>query len=182
MSKGSLLLHPVNPDTRPDLDELESLLEKLGLIGTKIGKLRWNAGKAFLQLLTFMGCSPHVQFEPQSENDDDFCHVSFRNFNSPVMLASINSRPCRCRSCGKPIVTGWQLFDANAEEWQCPHCGHKHQHLSGLRWRNDAGFASLFIEIHSIYPGEAQPIPSMMQQLKSLTGEEWRYFYLHSND
>lgn len=181
MPKGSLLLHPVNPDYQVDTVTLINSLSTTGLVGEVIAKLDWKAGENFLQLLTFMGCSPHIRFEPLSAHDQDYCHVSLQLHEQPVLAFSANSRPPRCRSCGKPVVAAWNDFEVSGHSWRCNHCEMLHSSVMQLRWRNDAGFARNFIEIHGIFPGEAQPVPSFMKQLETETATPWRYFYLHTS-
>jgi hypothetical protein len=38
----------------------------------------------------------------------------------------------------------------------------------------------VFIEVHNIFPGEAQPVAALLRQLQQLDGSPWRYFYLHT--
>jgi hypothetical protein len=182
MNKGSLLLHPLNTELLPDPETLHETLQRIGFTGEAIDEHSWMAGEQFLQLLTFMGCSPHIRLEPESENDHDYCHISLHQAITPQLLYSDNSRPCRCRNCGKPVVQTWKEYDAGAGSWTCRHCDTPHQRLEELRWRNDSGIAACFIEIHSIYPGEAQPVVSLMKQLEKIVKSDWRYFYLHGQD
>ena len=180
MPKGSLLLHPVDPFFAPEPEKLEVALTTIGFLGRPINSHGWFTGDSFLQLLTFMGCSPHIKLEPESEHDRDFCHITFQASDKPQLLFSANSRPCRCRKCGKPIVTSWNEFHSDASNWHCKHCDHRHDALTEIRWRNDAGMASFMLEIHGIYPGEAQPVDALLSLLNKTAGKEWRYFYLHA--
>ncbi|OOZ38701.1 hypothetical protein [Solemya elarraichensis gill symbiont] len=179
MKKGSLLLHPLETELLPDLETLYATLHRIGFTGDAIDEQSWMVGEQFLQLLTFMGCSPHIRLEPDSEDDHDYCHISLRQAEAPQLLYSNHSRPCRCRSCGKPVVQTWKEFDAGAGIWRCRHCATLHKRLEELRWRNDSGVAVCFVEIHSIYPGEAQPVDSLIKQLEKITSSAWRYFHLH---
>lgn len=182
MNKGSLLLHPLKTGLMPDLETLQATLHSIGFTDDAINERSWMVGEQFLQLLTFMGCSPHIRLEPDSEDDHDFCHISLRLADTPQLLYSEHSRPCRCNNCAKPVVKSWEAFDSNAGSWSCGHCNTPHQRLEELRWRNDSGVAVCFIEIHSIYPGEAQPVDSLMKQLEKVTNSDWRYFYLHGQN
>ena len=136
-------------------------------------------GNRFLQLVTFMGCSPHIRFEPEHPDDDDYCYIRLIESEKTLLLASDNSRTPGCPLCRKPAIADWSLLLGNGQSnlVACQHCGAMSQ-PEELRWRNDAGMARLFIEINSIFPGEAQPVESLMQHLQHETGCQWRYFYL----
>ena len=125
-----------------------------------------------------MGCSPHVRFEPVSPDDDDYCYIRLLSYDSPRLFHSDNSRTPACSYCRKPVAADWQVMENPAAgKLTCQHCM-REQPLSELRWKQDAGMAAFFIEVNSIYPGEAQPVDSFMRQLEQATGSEWRFFYL----
>jgi hypothetical protein len=180
LKNGKLLIHPVAPDCTPDFNNVLQLTDSIGFTGSKIGQeeATYRTGNSFLQLVTFMGCSPHVRFEPAGPDDDDYCYIRFLRFEKPGLLASDNSRTPVCSHCRKPAFSDWSaLADAGASPLVCQHCG-AGVSLAELRWRPDAGMARFFIEINNIFPGEAQPVDSFMQRLEEATGTAWRYFYL----
>lgn len=182
MNQGTLILHPVNPGSRPKLHRLRQLLTGMGLIGGAIAGQRENfyVGEQFLHLITFMGCSPHIRLEPQSGHDNGYCFIRLKSFDTPQVLRSTHARPPRCQACAKPLADAWlEQFETHGAV-TCPHCRHHHQELRQLRWRNDSGMGRVFIEVHNIFPGEAQPVASLLRQLQEIDGSEWRYFYLHS--
>jgi hypothetical protein len=45
-------------------------------------------------------------------------------------------------------------------------------------WRQDAGIARFFIQIEDIFPGEAVPVPTLLQELIQAADCPWRHFYL----
>jgi hypothetical protein len=179
LKNGKLLIHPSRPECRIDIKKLLLLLDSIGFISRdsvqKDGL--FPVGNHFLQLVTFMGCSPHVRLEPEHPGDEDYVYIHLIESPSALLLASDNSRTPGCPRCRKPAFPDWSVFEQENPLLVCQHCGTRL--LPGeLRWRTDAGLARLFIEINSIYPGEAQPVAGMMQQLREATGCEWRYFYL----
>ena len=179
LKNGKLLIHPTSPDCRIDIKNMTLLLDSTVFISKEgLGKHGpFPVGNRFLQLLTFMGCSPHIRLEPEHPGDEDYVYIKLIESESPLLLASDNSRTPACPNCRKPAFPDWSVFEQEEAPLVCRHCGTKVVPET-LRWRNDAGIARFFIEINSIYPGEAQPVDSMMQQLREASGCEWRYFYL----
>ena len=179
MAQGSLFLHATDPQGVIATDHLITQLQSIGLLGESLTapQTGWQVGEAFLQLLTFMGCSPHIRLAPASPTDQDFCHLTLHHYAQPQLLTNPLARVCRCANCGKPMATNWQALDLQASLWECPFCAHRHNDLHSLRWRNDAGYARQFVEIHNIYPGEAQPVDALLERLASLGDVPWRYFY-----
>lgn len=181
MSQGSLILHPENIDSHTDEQQVTQLLLHNGLIGSAIDDMQnsYSAGETFLQLITFMGCSPHVRFEPENDQDNGYCYVTITACETLQIRMSEHARPPRCCTCKKPVGKGWQTAVLQGELISCPHC-HERQRPDQLSWRNDSGMGRFFIEIHNIFPGEAQPVPHLLLQLQSINTHPWRYFYLHS--
>ena len=180
MKNGKLLIHPIMSDFIPDFNKVIQFTDSIEFTGCEIGQKEaaYATGNSFLQLVTFMGCSPHVRFEPAGPDDDDYCYIRFLRFEKARLLASDNSRTPGCSHCRKPAFADWSaLADAGASPLVCQHCG-AGLSLAELRWRPDAGMARFFIEINSIFPGEAQPVDSFMTRLGEATGTPWRYFYL----
>ena len=164
----------------PDFNEVIHISDSMGFIGKKNPheEASYLTGNSFLQLITFMGCSPHIRFEPLSPDDNDYCHIRFLRFDKPTLLASDNSRTPGCSHCRKPAFSDWSaLREPLSTPLVCQHCG-AGLSLAELRWRQDAGMARFFIEINSIFPGEAQPVERFMRRLETATGTAWRYFYL----
>lgn len=181
MNQGILILHPENIDNHPDMQQVTQLLLQEGFIGSTIDGMQnsYSAGEAFLQLITFMGCSPHIRFEPEDEQDKAYCYITLAACDTLQMRVSEHARPPRCCACKKPVGKEWQTAVSQAELITCPHC-HLQQRPDQLVWRNDSGMGRFFIEIHNIFPGEAQPVPRLLQQLQSIDASQWRYFYLHT--
>jgi DNA-directed RNA polymerase subunit RPC12/RpoP len=172
------------PDSTPVVTETERRLQELGLIGPPYAGEQpgFLVGEHFLRLVTFMGCSPYLQLEPPVDGSDRFCHIRLLGpYPYPRLLRGSNTRPPRCPGCRKRIE-GWQekvtLLEANAggSTIECPHCS-RHSTPLELEWQRNAGVSRFFIQITEVFPGEAVPVPALLEQLKG-DGGEWDYFYL----
>lgn len=185
-SLPSLLLYPRDPDYVPDDPaELVSVLQAAGLFGEPISDLpgeRYQAGAAFLQHISFLGCSPAVEFEPQQPGDETFCHVGIRHserlqFRGGPQQVHVHCRQCRHRENDwNTIIDGWQA-DPEHYRYTCPQCATESV-ATDLNWRKTGAFARLFIELFNIYPHEAVPTDGIMKRLREATGVEWKYIYV----
>ena len=181
MNQGILILHPDNCGSHPEMQQVIQLLQRERLIGSSIEGMQssYFAGEMFLQLITFMGCSPHIRFEPEDEQDKGYCYITLADYETLQIRVSEHARPPRCSACKKPVGKAWQTAVSQGEQITCPHC-YQQQRPDQLSWRNDSGMGHFFIEIHNVFPGEAQPVPRLLQQLQIIDASQWRYFYLHS--
>jgi hypothetical protein len=182
MSIGKLILYPRDTESPPPQAEtiIESL-RSLGLIDRPMGSdtNRFLAGKRFLQLISFVGCSPDVCLAPRDNTATDFCHLSICGpFNPPQLIFSGNCRPPRCPAC-KKALTDWKEF-AGKQEIKCNQCGERSR-PEKISWGRHAGYGRIFIEIHNIFPGEAQPVDGLFKQLQQETGMSWDYFFTEAN-
>ena len=178
MNTGSLLLHPASAPSHVDPGRTLDLLRELCFIAEPLqgDGNAYLIGAGFLQLITFMGCSPHIEVEPPADGGMNFCHVELHWMASPRLMFGANTRPPRCPVCRKAMNTPASSV-ASATRLHCPHCGSDCT-VESLLWRRDAGFADCFIEVHSVFPGEAVPTEGLLRRLQSLGGGDWGYFYL----
>ena len=179
MSNGKLLLSPKDPARPPPpLEAVAARLGEIGLLGATLDRTQgtYRAGARFLQLVTFLGCSPYLRFDPAAEGDGDFCHLALVGpFATPRLQYAANTRPPRCPRCGR-LLEGWREF-SDSGTIPCPACDTVHPpHL--LEWGKSGGSGRLFIEIRNIFPGEAVPGEELLQELRDLGCGEWGYFYL----
>ena len=183
MSTGRLIFSFPAPLSREAVQRLLSALTAAGFIGKPLrpGAPEFLAGDRFLQLVTFMGCSPFLQLEPDDVGDGEFCHVRVRGpYREPRFIRGTNTRPPRCPGCRRR-VEAWQPL---AERWEetrdaehrCPECGTETP-FADLEWRQNAGVGRLFIEVTQVFPGEAVPVPALMDLLAE-AGGPWSYFYV----
>jgi hypothetical protein len=179
MSNGSLTLHPKDPNTSPaTAAELVRLLDSIGLLGAPLdpGNAVFRVGDRFLQLISFLGCSPYLRLEPPEDGSDNFCHILVRGpFDRPRLLYGEGTRAPRCPACGAAL-TGWRA-QAGSQVIGCSACGAKHP-PDRITWGKHAGHGRLFVEIRNIFPGEAVPVDELLSRLGELDCGEWGYFYL----
>jgi hypothetical protein len=183
---GRLVLTPEDAHALPtDLHAIEARLQAIGFIGEGIpGKgAGFRLGESFMQLVTFMGCSPYIRLEPGS-NNEPFCHLVIDGpYEQPRLRQGKHTTPPRCTACRKRI-SGWQAimqtWSRQGADWltACPHCGQR-QDPARFDWRQSAGCGRLFLCVENIFPQEAVPTPALLNQLYSASGDlPWRYFYL----
>ena len=185
MNSGRLILTPEDPYAIADREQLISLLGAMEIMGAPLEK-RKNAfagGEALMKWISFAGCSPFLRFEPEGPNDDDFCHLRITIHTTdepPVFLYGEQTKPPACPHCRQPLkewppmVEQWRQSEA---KWECSGCG-KRVAAPEMNWRRYAGFAKTLVEIFSIFPGEAVPVPSLLGRLAEETGVKWHYFYV----
>ena len=192
MTRYKLVLAPVDPEfVPPDVDGLLSALDRLGFLGTPFalaGRTHYQAGERFLDLITFLGCSPVISLVPPDASTDPaahadaFCHIGlWYAGEQPLFVGGRNTTPPRCPNCRQREET-WQALIADwrsspdAYRWRCPGCGHRAQAFE-LDWRQSAGFGRFLVEVWGIHPAEAVPGDALMDTLRRSTGEPWSYFY-----
>jgi len=184
MSSGKLLFSLPSAITEDGVDSLIAELETAGFIGAMIepGVRKFFAGDRFLQLITFMGCSPFLKLEPDGDSSDDFCSIWIRGpYTEPRFVAGSNTRPPRCPRCRQRMEGEWQAlverWKADADtQYNCPRC-HESVPFEVLEWRQNAGAGRLFVEVTQIFPGEAVPVQALMDLL-GRHGSPWNYFYI----
>ena len=196
MPAHKLLLYPDNPDFHPaDPATLLACLQDIGLAGGSFpvqGQTRYLAGEHFLQLVTFLGCSPAIEFDLPADTGavataaerGDFCHISLTlTKERAAFRGGGRVPPPRCPSCRK-AVSDWQqvLHDwqrtPHREAWTCGQCGH-HGRIQALDFRRHGGFARVFIDIWGIHPSEAVPVDALLTSLAGCSGTGWRYMYVN---
>ncbi|MEE9310041.1 MAG: hypothetical protein V3U64_03395 [Cocleimonas sp.] len=163
-SDFKLYLYPDKPDFQFDLITLEALLKKLELTGASLAKNRYAVGGSFLSLLTFMGCSPDIELEPQ--DDKPFCYIEIDSHENAQFISGKNTKypPCpQCKSKLTNIV--------------CSNCNEK-INPAKLNWRKSAFIASSWIIIGNIYELEAIPNDQLLSALERETGVRWKPAYI----
>jgi hypothetical protein len=189
-----LLLHPDDPDrTPPGAETLAAGLQELGFIGAPVALAHgvfYPTGENFLQLLTFLGCSPAIELDPPADpaaleaarRRGSFVHVYVESGPQLRLRADPRTPPPRCPACRQPDADWSDAVDAWREDpaalaWTCPHCGYTGR-LTDLRFRRTAAFARAWIEVRGIHPSEAVPNNALIARLRALAGCDWRYLYL----
>ncbi len=178
MNNGSLVLYPKDPKVNPvAVPQLVHLLALIGLLGDPLEEATavFSVGERFLQLISFLGCSPYLQLDPPADGDDDFCHLAILGPYAAARLSyGEDTRPPRCPSCGA-AMKAWRE-EVNSGSVSCRECGTTHP-LERIEWRKHAGYGRLFVEIRNIFPGEAVPVEELLTHLHDLGCGEWGYFY-----
>ncbi len=174
---GSLFLSPSAAhshfsDTQATLERLTALQ----LIGKPFNQV-WLCGEQFPHLITFMGCSPFLQFEPPADGSQNFCHVEIHHFTDIRVFTGSQTAPPRCPHCRHRFADWKASLPVAGVAFDCPKCEHSLSQES-LDWRQSGGAGCFFIEIHHIFPGEAVPADKLMHELQKLSGESWKYFYI----
>lgn len=184
MSIGRLILTPRDPwlflDQAPLLDGLRALR----LAGAPLPDYPggFEAGDAFMQWISFAGCSPYLRFEPESAADQAFCHLRLTLVEEaqPRFLAGGNSKPPACPHCRqainpwRPLMARWQQEPGGLP---CPRCGQTIDPLC-LNWRRQAGVGRTLIELYNVFPGEAVPVAALFEHLQRISGGPWHHFYV----
>ncbi|MGB5438357.1 MAG: hypothetical protein WBN90_01720 [Gammaproteobacteria bacterium] len=196
MAVHKMLLHPADPHCPPIAkDVLAERLQSIGLIAAPVrigSETIYPAGEYFLQLITFLGCSPAIEIELPTDadsleaasRDGRFCHVTVTGDGQNLQFrAATKPAVPRCPQCRKPDphwpenLHSWQE-DRQQLHWSCALCGYSGQ-LTDLNFRKSAGFARTFIEIRGIYPAEAIPGEALLASLQALSGCKWNILYIN---
>ncbi len=182
---GRLLLAPDVLKPMPPAAPVLACLRETGFIGRPLDDEKPDAflvGDNFLQLITFMGCSPHIELEPPADGNS-FCHIRIIGpLPDLQLMRGENTQPPRCIKCRGRLshwqeeVAGWCTHPEQANVL-CPSCGHRQRPVD-LGWRRNAGLGRLFVVVEDIFPGEAVPVPSFLQRLRQASGVAWEYFYV----
>ncbi len=194
MAAHKLILLPTDPDCTPvTIPALAGALRSIGLIGAAReinGTTFYPTGEQFLQLITFLGCSPTIELEPPDDRqalaagsrDGRFCHVFLESsdvlrFRSDPGTPTPRCPQCRTSLANWPaILQAWRDDPVN-DHWRCPQCSASGS-ITGLGFRKSAGFGRSFVEIRGIYPAEAVPGDALLTALKRLSGCTWSTIYI----
>ncbi len=195
MATHKLLLHPADPQCPAvETDVLAKRLQSIGLIGEPVrlkAETIYPVGEQFLQLITFLGCSPMIELDLPSDaesreagsRDGRFCHVSLTSSSGNLQYRADEHRTePRCPQCRKPDpqwqewLQTWQA-DRQQLHWACTFCDYTGL-ITDLNFRKSAGFGRNFIEIRGVYPSEAIPGEALLASLQALSGCNWNMLYI----
>jgi len=186
MGVYKLVLHPVAGHLDPALaPELTGCVDALGLIGRPFfldGRRHFLTGPRFLELISLVGCSPHLELDPPGDaealepaaRNGRFCHLGLRPEDPPLLRTGPRARPrCPCCNAAQPVAE----LVATPAGMRCPGCGETTS-AGAWRWREMGGFSNFFIDIWSIYPAEGIPQPALLAALEELSGLPWTHCYV----
>lgn len=178
MNPGYLILHPKSAAQAPHPGTLIRNLRELGLIGRRMATPDegYLAGSAFLQLVTYLGCSPSIPLSEDAPEGHCSLHL-LGPYTEPALISGRNSRPPRCPHC-RHVFQEWGEWPGSnqAPPAHCPRCGAGIT-LGNLEWREQGGVARLFLLISQVFPGEAVPGERLMKALRQVGGD-WQHAYV----
>ena len=173
----SLYLYPeVSEFDAGKLDSLISTLRSIELMAQPVEQQEnhYFPGNKYLEHIAYMGCAPNIQFEP-SATSEKFCCIKIHHHEPAKLIHSqVQAKAPLCPCCQKP-VKNWQP-DKTETSILCDLCETR-SNIEDFNWRKMAGYSQLFIEITDIFPKEAIPQQSLLDQLSDHTGMRWQYFY-----
>lgn len=180
MPDNALVLYPQNAGfCLPEKSSLFHELAKIGLLDTDIQGLNhaWYAGPRFLELITFLGCSPHVVFAPEKQGGA-FTYIEMPDaFDMPRLISGMNVKTPKCPGCRQAHVAWQEWLDEPQGVQRCEHCGAELS-VKIMNWRQSACLARQLIIIHEVFEGEAVPGDELLRVLHNITGTEWDYCYV----
>ena len=184
-----LVLYPINVGYRPEnWNNIQVNLARSGFIGSLIPSKDkcFFVGERFLQLITFLGCSPDIQLSPEDGDDDKYCRVELSDLSDELSFRYFERDvSARCPNCRKNI----RHWSQSVKEWgesqksisvSCEYCD-SDVSIFDLNWRHNAAFARCFIDVWHIYPQEAIPTEELLKLLLDETEQEWDYFFSDSS-
>jgi hypothetical protein len=190
-----LVLYPAQVD-HPAVGNtaLVTALQAIGLVAAPVchdPAGGYRAGEHFLQLVSFLGCSPAIELEPPLDPGEceractsgKLCHIRFPSRENSIRFRSDDRLPApRCPHCRTaderwPELLARWCADPRETGWVCRECGH-HGRLFDLNFRQRGAFGRSFIDIWGIHPAEAVPDESLLSTLGELSGGDWNYLYL----
>ena len=195
MTVHKLVIYPAQVDCPAvETEVLVTALQAIGLVAAPVcggPASGYRAGGQFLQLVTFLGCSPAIELEPPANPDDceracssgSLCHIRFPPAEDRIRFRADSRLPVpRCPQCRKtenrwPELIGQWRADPREHRWACRECGYTGR-LFDLNFRHRGAFGHSFIDIWGIHPAEAVPGEPLLTTLGELSGCDWRYMYL----
>jgi len=158
------------------VDGLVEMLIDISFIGDRCHERNsdYLTGDRFMELVTFLGCSPSIALSP--EDGDNYCFIRVREaVKSPALYAGKNTPAPYCRYCQQE-KSDWQSCE---QEDYCEQCNLM-ERLDNWRWRKHGALSRWVIEIMNIYPHEAVPSPILLDRIGDVSGVPWGYAYLHA--
>ena len=195
MAVHKLVLYPAQIDrTAVENETLAAALQAIGLIAAPVchdPASGYRTGARFLQLLSFLGCSPAIELEPPVDPGEcehacasgKLCHVRLPSQEHQLRFRADSRLPApRCPQCRKAedhwpkLIERWHA-DPQETRWACRACGHRGR-LFDLNFRHRGAFAHSFIDVWGIHPAEAVPDDTLLTTLGEFTDCDWKYMYL----
>ncbi len=188
-----LVIKPVNQiDLSQYKDAIIKTLHDLAIIEAAIIKDNHEyffAGDQYLQHISFLGCSPYLNFDAQKELTLNDLSNTIADLNYIQIDSSANTIRFKntdfgvkaiCPKC-KTKISEWRNLISNWEKNSkrdtiCPECQQELE-ITDIDWKKTAGFYSTAILFHGIQAELALPTDNFLAQLESVTKTKWHYFY-----
>lgn len=181
-----LILIPDEADWSPASTDWSECLREFGLLGNPVttdAPNRFLIGKLFLQHVSFMGCSPAVEFEPDHNDETQWDSFTFvyvpESRAKPLWVADPQMARPACPHCQKRNADWVKPCRPDENMLGCVHCKQSAP-LCNWKWFDGGGCARQFICIVNVFPREAIPSDHLLQQLANATGVGWHYFFLNA--
>jgi hypothetical protein len=174
-----LLLY--SKSAQPATHSASSLLDPLRDIGLIANACTERAGdylpgEAFVNLVSFLGCSPDIALTP--DDGEHYCFIRLHDSTlSPHLYQGINTRAPRCSHC-QQAMADW--LECEKQDY-CDRCSLADR-ISGWQWRRQGALSCWVIELMNIYPHEAVPSSQLLTFLETASGVEWGYAYLQADN
>jgi hypothetical protein len=190
-----LVLYPSNIDRPVAGDKaLVAALRTIGLLSAPVCRdpaHGYRTGGRFLQLVTFLGCSPAIALDPPADPAEceracargSLCHIRLPPARKHLRFrAERGLRAPRCPRCRRteshwPVMFEQWRADARKNRWECRECGHRGR-IYDLDFRNRGAFGRAFVDICGIYPAEAVPGETLLESLREISSCDWKHMYL----
>ncbi len=188
---GRMVLTPADPLQAADQATTNALLRETGLAGApRDGGGGLHAGAALATLVGFTGCAVRFDNIETAVTIVGPWLLIPSTSPAPRLLWGRNSRPPRCPACAAPLRP-WQerlpmpgvssdlpgrSCDARASLC-CDACDSAHA-IHHWHWGRHAGAGRSLVLIEEVFPGEARPLPALMQALVGLGVGPWSFFYV----
>jgi len=180
MSTSRLIFFPASTDdTFGSQSTLETLINSQFIISEAHDTHHYLPGDRFLNLITFLGCSPNINLFPV--DGESHCFISLiEHTDSAHCVGFTKTAKPKCPNCTKRIadwkISGWQL---PGKLCNCDKCQLQTPY-SQLNWKHECGFARCGFMVNHIYPHEAVPTDQLMDLLKQASGFKWDYSYANN--
>ena len=183
LNSPRLILSPENIKfSLPDYGLLISQLLAAEFLGNELespGKYHcFDLGENFLHLITFLGCSPTIFSDDDSQDKDIF--ISIVQHDAIKFAHSSSVPPARCPHCNKTDKNWQQYFkhwtDNSGTTASCPQCGESFN-FTEMKWKKNGGYGKLLIQIHGVQEQLAVPNQALLDELEKNTNTKWIYFF-----
>jgi len=188
-----LVLHPIEHLNLSNYKtKLITALTDLEVISTAINQNNsdcYLSGKNYLNYISFIGCSPYLNFEPRntitaSDLKQTIADLNYIQFNFNTDKFSFNKTDfgvkAICPKC-KSKIPEWNNLIINWEKKStlnvsCSQCTQEIS-LLDIDWKKTAGFYKSAILFHGIQAELALPVDNFLMLLEKVTNAKWQYFY-----